>query len=65
MTKLTPGNWQPPYPAFVADVADPYLTVSQLAVQAAGDDGDAIARDELTGLLEAAAGLLHHEGVFS
>lgn len=64
MTKLTPANWQPPYPAFVADVADPYLTISQLAIQAAGDDEGASARDELTGLLEGAAGLLHHEHVF-
>jgi heme-degrading monooxygenase HmoA len=64
VTKLTPDNWQPPYPAFVTDVADPYLTISQLAVQSSGDDEGVSTWDELTGLVNGAAGLLHHEHVF-
>jgi len=64
MTKLTPADWQPPYPAFVTDVTDPFLTISQLAVQSSRDDEGVSTRDELMGLLEGAAGLLHHEHVF-
>ncbi len=64
MTKLTPDDWQPPYPAFVTDVTDPYLTISQLAVQSSGDDEGVSTWDELTCLVDGAAGLLHHEHVF-
>lgn len=64
MTKLTPGNWEPPYPAFVTDVEDPYLTFSQLAVQSVGESEAAPTLDELTGCLGNAPGLLHHEHVY-
>lgn len=64
MTKLTPANWEPPYPAFVTDVADPYLTCSQLAVQSPGRRAAAAELHELKGHLDDAPGLLHHEHVY-
>lgn len=64
MTKLTPANWQPPYPAFVADVDDPYLTFGQLAVQASSEEAGAADFERLTALLDGADGVLHYEHVY-
>ena len=64
MTKLTPANWEPPYPAFVADVPDPYLNFTQLAIQTPDTEGEPDELSELLHLLHDANGLLHHEHVF-
>ena len=61
MTKLTPDNWNPPYPAFVADVDASHLNICQLGVQAPGADAAASTLAELAGLLEDTAELLHFE----
>jgi Haem-containing dehydratase len=63
MAKLIPPDWEPPYAAYVSDIADA-LTVSLTAVQAPGERQAAIASRELTCLLADAEGLLHSERVF-
>ncbi len=63
MTRLTPENWKPPYPAFVADVAQSHLNLTQLGVQAPTAEAGADDFAELSGLLEGCAELLHCEHV--
>ncbi len=62
MAKLTPPNWEPPYPAYVSDIGET-LTVSLTAVQASDRAVAAESFTALTGLLDGAAGLLHSEQV--
>ena len=64
MTKLTPQNWTPPYPAFVADVKQPHMALCQLSVQAPTAAAAAHDLAELADLVEAGAELLHHEHVY-
>jgi len=63
MTKLTPQNWKPPYPAFVTDVKQSHLNICQLSVQAPTAAAGADEFAELAGLLESAPDLLHFEHV--
>ena len=64
MTKLTPHDWKPPYPAYVADSGPSPLNLCQLGVQAPTAAAGAAEFAELTGLLEECAELLHHERVY-
>jgi hypothetical protein len=64
MTKLTPPDWKPPYPAFVADTNNSHLNMCQLGVQAPTAAAGAGDFAELIGLLEGNSELLHHEHVF-
>ena len=64
MAKLTPANWEPPYPAFVSEVDNPFLTFAQLAIQS--EDLESVDPEllELEQQLVDAEGLLHREHVF-
>ena len=64
MTKLTPANWEPPYPAFVADIPDPYLNFTQIAIQSTESESPSDELSELKNLVSDAPGLLHYEHVY-
>jgi len=64
MTKLTPPDWKPPYPAWVADSKQAHLNLSQLSVQAPSAASGADEFAELTGLLTGHPGILHHEHAY-
>lgn len=64
MTKLRPDNWEPPYPAFVTDVTQSSLNISQLAVQSADAECAEQEFTELQELFSTADGLLHHEHAY-
>jgi aldoxime dehydratase len=64
MTKLTPDDWKPPYPAFVADTKQSHLNICQLGVQAPRVAAGAEDLAELIGLLEVNSEPLHYERVY-
>ena len=64
MTKLTPSDWKPPYPAFVVDTKQSHLNLCQLSVQAPTDAEGAGEVAELTGLLEGHSELQHCERAY-
>ncbi len=63
MAKLQPPNWEPPYKAYVSEIADA-LTMSLAAVQSSDRAEGQEAVTTLEGLLRDAPGLLHSEQVF-
>jgi len=64
MTKLTPPDWKPPYPAFVAQVGQSDLNLTQIGVQAPTADAGANDFSELKALLERNAEVLHSEHAY-
>jgi len=64
MTKLTPPDWKPPYPAFVAEGGTEHLSLCQIAVQAPTAAAGADDFSALTALLEGNAGVLHIEHAY-
>ena len=64
MTKLTPPNWTPPYPAFVVDTKASHLNLSQLSVQAPTAETGEQEFAEIVELLQGRTELLHHEQAY-
>ena len=62
MVKLTPPDWQPPYPAYVSDIKDA-LTIALIAVQGRAEADVTVAFGSLAKLLDRVDGLLHSEQV--
>lgn len=62
MAKLTPPDWEPPYPAFVSDIQDA-LTIALIAVQGPTESEIADVSATASVLLADADGLLHSEQV--
>jgi len=62
MVKLTPPDWQPPYPAYVSDIEDA-LTIALVAAQGPAEAETTAAFATIADLMADVDGLLHSEQV--